>query len=120
MSDKVTELPRKPTEAEKKYQDWLELAHKRLPAWFTMRMMMDNWHFGLLLTTGKTLLISQITNLHIAADNSIWIDVDMQSEEEAKTHYWGKSWNLIGSPTRRPNASINTAHIICAVELADT
>ena len=118
--DNITRLPHKESDAEKKYREWLELADKRLPAWFVPRMMFDEWHFGLLLTTGKTLLISHITNVHVAVDKSIWIDVTMQSEEDAKTHFWGKRWDLIGSPTRRNEASINAAHIICAIELADT
>lgn len=89
-----------------------------LPAWFVPRMMDDNWFFGLLLTTGQTLAISQIDGVCQAADGSIWLKVTMLDETyKHSVVHWE---NLIGAPTSRLTASINAAHVVCAVELADT
>ena len=48
-----------------------------LPAWFTERMMMDDWTFGLLMDTGTTLVIGTIHRVHQAADGQLWLDVSL-------------------------------------------
>lgn len=97
-------------------------ATRLLPAWFTARMMTDNWSFGLLLTTGQVLCIHAIDNIVQAADGSIWLDVEMQSEGS-----WGlpDDTSISGvpalvSPTSRTKASVNAASVVAAFELADT
>lgn len=90
--------------------------HILLPAWFSERMMSDCWSFGLLLLTGDTICIKQITNISQAADGGLWLDVIMM---DAKPVY-GFGGNLLVSPTSRSKASINASHIVVAVELSDT
>ena len=63
-------------------------------------MMFDEWHFGLVLSTGQVLFIEHISDVRQAADGSIWIDVDMHTQEDAKDHFWAKDWNLVGAPTK--------------------
>jgi hypothetical protein len=89
-----------------------------LPAWFVPRMATDSWCFGLRLTTGDVMVIEHITNVVQAKDGSIWIDVLMSPyvdklPDQATTKY-------LFAPTSRCEASVNTAHIICAFKLADT
>jgi hypothetical protein len=91
----------------------LERCQKLLPAWFVPRMMDDTWVFGLLLSTGKVLAIEHIDEVHRAADGSLWIDVDMCGDPV-------DAWAALHAPTSRTRASVNVAHIVCALELSDT
>jgi hypothetical protein len=96
------------------YSDDIDRCAKLLPAWFVPRMMGDVWYFGLLLTTGRTLRISQIDNVHQAADGSLWIDASMEPHE-------GRDDGLeMYAPTSRLTVSVNATHIVAAFELADT
>jgi hypothetical protein len=86
-----------------------------LPAWFVPRMMHDVWYFGLLLTDGTVLRITCINSVWQAADNSLWIDAEMEkwsSGNYPKNHMF--------APTSRLSVSINVAHIMAAFEVADT
>ena len=85
-----------------------------LPAWFVPRMMDDTWVFGLLLSTGRVLAVEHIDEVHQAADGSLWVDVDMR---EGPVDTWP---TVIHAPTSRTRASVNVAHIVCALELSDT
>ena len=87
-----------------------------LPAWFTERMMMDNWTFGLLMDTGMTLVIDTIHTVHQAADSQLWLDVDLAETAP----YAGSELNLVLSPTSRTQASVAVRHVLAAFELADT
>ena len=53
-------------------------------------MMFDEWHFGLVLSTGQVLFIERVSDVRQAADGSIWIDVDMHTQEDAKDHFLGE------------------------------
>ena len=91
----------------------VERCRKLLPAWFVPRMMEDAWVFGLLLSTGKVLAIEHIDEVRQAADGSLWIGIDMCRDP-------ANAWAAIHPPTSRTRASVNVAHIVCALELADT
>jgi hypothetical protein len=51
-------------------------ACRLLPAWFVPRMMTDYWSFALLLTTGHTVNITDISDVRMTADG-LWIDVEL-------------------------------------------
>jgi hypothetical protein len=95
---------------------------KLLPAWFCERMAFDNWHFGLLLTTGQMLHIATIQNVHQSADGGLWLDVELLEPDS----FWNgraikRGWPAGAfAPTARRVCSVNVAHVVCAVELADT
>jgi hypothetical protein len=103
---------------EQQYEDHINRAARLLPAWFVPRMMNDVWAFGLLLTTGQILRITEILDVIQAADSSLWIDVTMD-DTPAGTDFWGKQ-NHLYAPTSRVKASVNVAQIVAAFELADT
>lgn len=95
---------------------------KLLPAWLTERMCGDTWHFGLLLTTGHVLYIETLVDVTQAADGSVWLDVRLAEAcdinvARATNAGWPKT---IGRPTTRDMCSVALAHVVCAVELADT
>ena len=92
----------------------LERYAKLVPAWLVPRMTGDHWVFGLLLSTGETLAIESIFNMSQAADGSLWVDVYMHP---GPVEGWPDA--LLAS-TSRTQASVNVAHIVCALELADT
>ena len=92
-----------------------------LPAWFTTRMMTDDWSFGLLLVTGQMLHIECINAIRGEPGN-VWLDVTMGVEFPVCLR-GNEDWSdrIVNSPTKgRTSASINAAHVVTAVELADT
>jgi hypothetical protein len=98
------------------------LPHKvpPLPAWFAERMHNDVWAFGLLLTTGRVLAIESIADLSQAADGSLWLDVELLQSWDVDQPT-KKGWpELMTCPTDRTTCSVALAHVVCAVELADT
>ncbi|WP_280563368.1 hypothetical protein [Chromohalobacter sp. 48-RD10] len=50
-----------------------------LPAWYTGRMMMDQWSFGLKTIDGSLIAISTI---HAISDDGKWMDVELLTEDE--------------------------------------
>jgi hypothetical protein len=91
---------------------------KLLPAWFTGRMMTDNWTFGLLLTTGQTLAIRSIRAITQDASGRLWLEVEMCPDPPS---LYGAQWpSLIYAPTSRCTASVAADHVVMAFELADT
>lgn len=91
-----------------------------LPAWFCDRMFNDQWAFGLLLVTGEVLGISTITGVTRDANGGLWLDVEMlgKDADDWLPDFYGKA--VMTAPTKRLEASINAAHVVCAFELADT
>jgi hypothetical protein len=91
----------------------IAVASELLPAWFVPRMMDDVWQFGLMLTSGSTLGISQINRVIKDATGNLWIDATMLVD--------GMGENVLTAPCpERPNISINAWHIVAAFELAST
>lgn len=101
-------------------EEWKHIASARrlLPAWFVPRMMGDQWHFGLMLTTGRTLAISTIDRVVRDNTGALWLDVELL---ENKGGFWeGVFPKLVFSPTSRTKASVAVSQIVAAFELADT
>lgn len=98
-------------------RDDVRAAIELLPAWFTSRMMTDNWTFGLLTDTGITVSIATILGVHQAADGQLWIDVELS---DARSIWEHPQLNILKAPTSRTQASIAVNHIVAAFELADT
>ena len=99
-------------------EDKVQKAKELLPAWFIERMMVDEWPFGLMTSTGKIIEIENIQAVHQGKDGSIWIDVALGAKYTIPPNL--EEDDLFSNPTPRRTASINTSHIVCAFELADT
>ncbi len=93
-----------------------------LPAWYTTRMMpkdlgeglfgVDYWAFGLLMSDGRTLVVTSISSL---SDDGKWMDVKLATEDtwslEAKPDY------VFAIAADRTTASVQVSHVITAMEL---
>ncbi|MDJ0388867.1 hypothetical protein QMO56_12150 [Roseomonas sp. E05] len=86
-----------------------------MPAWFSGRMMADDWRFGLLLSTGQVMLIQRIEAVHLSPHGVVLMDVDMLREAEG----FAAPGGVLVAPTGRVRATVNLAHIVAAFEVAD-
>lgn len=50
-----------------------------LPAWYTKRMMRDEWYFGLQTSDGHVIAIR---NIRSVSDDGQWMDVELLTREE--------------------------------------
>ena len=102
-------------ESAERMAEWMRL----LPAWLTARIGGDTWFFGLLMTTGHVLAVESITNVRMGADGTVWLDAWLVPEGWTPARGIDGA-PLVTSPTDRTTATINAAHIVAAMELADT
>jgi uncharacterized protein YozE (UPF0346 family) len=89
-----------------------------IPAWFSERMMLDTWLFGLLTTEKVLIVISSIDRISQDAQGTIWVDVTLSNSSPSAA--LEEQFTILTAPTSRDTASINASHIIAAFELADT
>lgn len=87
-----------------------------MPAWFAGRMLADEWKFGLLLSTGQTMLISRVEAVHLSPCGQVLLDVEMLMDAEGVA----APGPLLVAPTGRPRATVNLAHVVAAFEVAGT
>jgi hypothetical protein len=81
--------------------------------WWLDRMSGDDWSFGLLLC------VDHVEGWHRDEAGNLWVTVEMTLE--ANVLKAASPWGIvIGAPTSRSTASINAAHVVAAIELADT
>jgi hypothetical protein len=85
-----------------------------LPAWYTERMMNDNWLFGLLTTDGRVLVINRITAV---SDDGEWLDVELETEEDADLENGGADKYVYAYAPDRTKASVKVSSIVAAQEL---
>lgn len=97
--------------------DFSEL-YELLPGWFAERMVTDVWAFGLLMTTGDIIAISNINQVTKDASGSLWLDVTLLNKEYIEKEINGHK--LFYAPTSRTRSSVNAAHVVAAFELADS
>ncbi len=109
---------------ENEFQDYLAYAEVEkyaslLPAWFTARMLTDSWSFGLLLVTGDILAIENIESIQQDASGNLWLDATLKEDlGYINDELYGRT--ILLAPTSRVSASINSAHVVAAFELADS
>ncbi|MBK6616414.1 hypothetical protein [Ottowia sp.] len=84
-----------------------------LPAWFVPRMMGDQWKFGLLLVTGDTLPVLQITDVHQDAAGDLWIDARVV-EGGVKSE---PGRRLLRPAEGRSIVSVSARHVVVAMEI---
>lgn len=83
-----------------------------LPAWYTKRMMLDQWYFGLRTTDGNVVAISQITAI---SDDGKWMDVHLLTTDETPAD-GGVTYICAVADDRRA-ASIQIEKIVMAYDL---
>ncbi|WP_198332578.1 hypothetical protein [Psychrobacter aquimaris] len=83
-----------------------------LPAWYTRRMMMDQWYFGLVTADGHTIAIGSITAI---SDNGKWMDVELLTSDELPQRTETKFITAVADDRR--SASIQIEQIVMAYEI---
>ena len=87
-------------------------ASEVLPAWYTKRMMQDQWYFGLQTSDGHVIAISRITSI---SDDGQWMDVELLTKDEVP-QLDGR--NLIAAVANdRRDASIKINNIVAAYDI---
>jgi len=93
--------------------DWSK-ASEVLPAWYTSRMMSDDWLFGLLTNDGRTLVIKRITAL---SDDGKWMDVELSTFDFTPDTGFGGGNHVFAISDDRTKASVQVSSIVAAIEL---
>ncbi len=83
-----------------------------LPAWYTSRMMQDQWYFGLVTTDGHTIAIGRISAI---SDNGKWMDVELLTSDEVPDDRNTKFITAVADDRR--SASIQIEKIVMAYEI---
>lgn len=87
-------------------------ASEVLPAWYTKRMMQDQWCFGLQTSDGHVIAISRITSI---SDDGQWMDVELLTRDEVP-QLDGRSLIAAVADDRR-EASIQIKSIVAAYDI---
>ena len=87
-------------------------ASEVLPAWYTKRMMTDDWMFGLLTSDGRTIVVTRINGL---SDDGKWMDVELVTEDLLPTKE--KSNYVFAVAEDRTKASVQVSSVVVAMEL---
>lgn len=85
-----------------------------LPAWYTERMMMDHWLFGLVTVDGRTIAI---TSIKAVSDNGEWMDVELADKDEMAMRDDDHLDIITAVAADRKRASVKIANIVAAIEL---
>ncbi|WP_430386723.1 hypothetical protein [Blastomonas fulva] len=85
-----------------------------LPAWYTERMMMDHWLFGLVTVDGRTIAI---TSIKAVSDNGAWMDVELADKDEMAMRDDDHLDIITAVAADRKRASVKIANIVAAIEL---
>jgi hypothetical protein len=91
-----------------------------LPAWFTERMMGEEWLYGLLTVAGDIVAIRRINKITRDAAGHLWLDVRLAAYNEANGVYDvdnPRAQKVIVAPTERRDATVNAAHVVLAFEM---
>lgn len=93
--------------------DWTRAA-EILPAWYTTRMMSDQWCFGLWTVSGQMIAITKIKSL---SDDAEWMDVELAEAGDLPKPYADKPDVIVAVASDRTSASIKIANIVAATDL---
>lgn len=89
-------------------------AFEVLPAWYTRRMMNDQWVFGLQTNDGKVIVIKRIKAV---SDDAQWMDVELAEKDQAGHLTEGRGTLVFAVAGDRTDASIRISNIVAAYEL---
>lgn len=85
-----------------------------LPAWYTTRMMTDDWLFGLLTATGQMIAINRIKAI---SDDGEWLDVELAEADQTRALRDYPLTMVHAVAGDRKTASIQISAIVAAVDL---
>jgi hypothetical protein len=90
------------------------LAFEVLPAWYTGRMMNDEWIFGLLTVDGRVLVIQKVTS--VSSDGK-WMDVALVEKTDFSIDLTGYGAPVFAVAGDRVSASVQISTIVAAIDL---
>lgn len=93
--------------------DWTRAA-EILPAWYTSRMMSDQWLFGLWTVSGQMIAITNIKSL---SDNGEWMDVELAEVGDLPKPFSDNPDVIVAVARDRTRASIKISNIVAATDL---
>lgn len=85
-----------------------------LPAWYTSRMMQDQWYFGLVTADGHTIAIGRISAI---SDDGKWMDVELLTSDEVPNNKDKGHKFITAVADDRRSASIQIEKIVMAYEI---
>lgn len=88
-------------------------ASEVLPAWYTARMMQDQWWFALHTTDGALIAIRRIIAL---SDDAQWLDVELLTDDEVPKLPHDNV--LVAVADDRRTASVRIKNIVAAYDIA--
>jgi hypothetical protein len=90
------------------------LAFEVLPAWYTGRMMDDEWLFGLLTSDGRLIVIKRVKS--VSSDGK-WMDVDLAERSDVSMDLTGYGMPVFAIAADRTSASVQISTIVAAIDL---
>jgi hypothetical protein len=90
------------------------LAFEVLPAWYTGRMMNDEWIFGLLTTDGRLLVIHRVVS--VSSDGK-WMDVELFEKTDFSLDLTEYGIPVFAVASDRTSASVQISTIVAAMDL---
>lgn len=85
-----------------------------LPAWYTSRMMTDDWLFGLLTNDGRLIAITRILAV---SDDGQWVDVNLAEAVDVQNLAPAFDRVVHAVAADRTDASIQIRNIVAAFDL---
>lgn len=85
-----------------------------LPAWYTGRMMNDEWLFGLLTADGRLIVIKRIKS--VSSDGK-WMDVELVERGDVSMDLTGYGMPVFSIAADRISASVQISTIVAAIDL---
>lgn len=89
------------------------VASEVLPAWYTKRMMSDQWWFALQTSDGAVIAIRRIVAL---SDDANWMDVELLTKDEAPKSPGSRM--VVAVADDRRIASVQIKNIVAAYDIA--
>lgn len=90
------------------------LAYEVLPAWYTVRMMDDEWLFGLLTSDGRLIVIQRVTA--VSSDGK-WMDVELVERSDVSIDLTEYGMPVFAVAGDRISASVQISTIVAAIDL---
>lgn len=85
-----------------------------LPAWYTQRMMDDEWLFGLITHDGRMIAI---TSISAVSDDGRWMDVELAERVQVDGIRKDYGTVICAVARDRTSASVQISAIVAAIEL---
>jgi hypothetical protein len=90
------------------------LAYEVLPTWYTVRMMDDEWLFGLLTSDGRLIVIKRVKA--VSSDGK-WMDVELVEKTDVSLDLKAYGMPVFAVAADRTFASVQISTIVAAIDL---